>query len=154
MLVYTAHTVANCLRIRQQIASAYGIKLLAHTAHVVAKSCKIVFFASVCCVCSSTLLAHTALTVANCQSMLRIRQQFASVCCAYGSNLLAYNAHTVTNRQIFCALLAMLRMRQPIASVSCVCSSNLLALTAHAVAKTKWPVSNPSVKYVKILFHP
>ncbi len=45
---------------------AYGSKLLAHTAHVVAKSCKIVLFASVCCACGSTLLAHTALTVANC----------------------------------------------------------------------------------------
>jgi hypothetical protein len=41
----------------------YGSKLLAHA---VAKSCKIVFFASVCCACGSTLLAHTALTVANC----------------------------------------------------------------------------------------
>jgi hypothetical protein len=30
----------------------------------------------------------------------------------------------------------------------------LLAYTAHAVAKTKWPVSHPSVKNVKFLFQP
>ncbi len=97
------------LHIRQQIASAhcaYGSKLLLHTVHAVAKSCKTVFFASICCACGSTLLPHTALTVANCQRMLRIRQQVASVCFAYSSNLVAYTAHTVTNRQIFCALLA------------------------------------------------
>ncbi len=95
---------------------------------------------------------------------IRIHQQFASVCYAYGSNLLAYTAHTVTNHQIFCAFLAyaghaancqrVLRMRQPIASVCCAYGSNLLAQTAHEVAKTKWPVSHPSVKNVTFLFHP
>ncbi len=97
------------LRMRQHFASAhcaYGSKLLAHTAHAIAKSCKNVFFASVCCACGSKLLAQTAHAVTTCQRMLRILQQFASVCCAYGSNLLAYTAHSVKNRQIFCVLLA------------------------------------------------
>ncbi len=145
---------------------AYGSKLLAHTAHAVAKFCKIVFFASVMlrmrqhfasahCAYGSKFLAHASHTVSIYKHMLRIWQQFASVHCAYGnksSNILCfaslYAAHAVANCQ------CMLRMRQPIASVCCACGSNLLAQTAHAVAKTKWPVSHPSVKNVKFLFHP
>ncbi len=93
------------LRIRQQIASvhyAYGSTLLAHTVHTVAKSCKIVFFASVCCACGSTLLAHTAHMVTNCK-----------ILCA----LLAYAAHAVANCQ------CMQRMRQQFARVDGACGS-------------------------------
>ncbi len=68
--------------------TACGSKLLAQTAHAVAKPCKIVCFASVDGACGSTLLAYVAHAVAKCQY-------------------------------------------------------------AHAVAKTKWPVSHPSVKNVK-----
>jgi hypothetical protein len=40
------------------------------------------------------------------------------------------------------------------ASVDGAYGSKLLAYAAHAVAKTKWPVSHPSIKNVKILFLP
>ncbi len=100
---------------------------------------KIVFFASVCCACGNTLLAHTGLTVAYCQRILRILQQFASVCSAYSSNLLAYTAHMVTNCQIFCALLAYAAHAEANASLCFARGSNLLAQTAHVVAKTKGP---------------
>ena len=116
------------------------------TAHAVAKSRKIVSIASVCCTCGSTLLAHTVLTVANCQRMLRIRQQFACICCVYGSNLLAYTEHTVTNPQIYCALLAyaahaaancqsMLHMRQQFARVDGTCGSKIKMARISLICK-------------------
>ncbi len=181
LLAYVAHAVATCQRrrrIRQQIASvcaAYGSTLLAQTVHAVARTkgytrrTRI----SVDGACVSTLLAYAAHTEANCQRRRRIRQQFASVC---GSKLQAQTAHTVAicqrtrrmrqqNSVKLCVLLAqtahtvancqpMRRMRQHFASVYGACGSNLLAQAAHAVAKTKWPVSYPSVKNVKLLFQP
>ncbi len=93
-----------------------------------------------------------------CWRMQRMRQLFASVCGPCGSSLLAksckneflqaYAAHAVANCQ------RMRCMRQHFASVYGACGSNLLQQTAHAVAKTKWPVSHPSVKNVKLLFQP
>ncbi len=133
-----------------RVHCAYGSKLLVHTAHTVAH-------------CQRTLRIGQQIASAHCaysSKLLCIRQQFARVCCAYGSNLLAYTAHMVTNSQIFYALHAVANcqrmpgMRQPIASVCCTCGSNLLAQTVHAVAKAKWPISHPSVKNVKFLFHP
>ena len=58
--------------------------------------------------------------------------------------------------KLACDLLCqrMRRMRQHFASVDGAYGSNLLAQTAHVVAKTKWPVSHPSVKNVKFLFQP
>ncbi len=124
-LAYAAHALALCqhmLRILQHFDSshcAYGSKLLAHTAHAVAKSCK-----------NGFLQAYAAHAVANCQRMLRIRQQFASVCCSYGSNLPAYTAHIVK----YSVLCQSMLMRQPMASVCCACGSPLLAYAANAVA--------------------
>ncbi len=103
-----------------------------------------------------------------CQRMWRMGQKIASVDGAYGSNLLAYTAHAVAKPcKIVCfacidgaygsKLLNCQRMRrmwQHFASVDGACGINLLAQTAHAVAKTKWPVSHPSVKNVKLLFQP
>ncbi len=182
MLAYAVYAVATCQRrrhIRQQIASvcaAYGSTLLAQTAHAVEKPCKNLFhcwleLVSVDGACVSTLLEYEAHAVANCQHRQRRRQQFASIC---GSNLLAQTSHTVAicqrtrriqqqNRVKLCVLLAqtahtvancqrMRHMRQHFASVDSAYGSNLLAQTAQAVAKTKWPVSHPSVKNVKILF--
>ena len=82
-IAYVLHMLAICkrmLRIRQQFASkhcAYGNKSQ--------NIPNILCFASVCCACGSNLLAHTAHTVAICQHMLRMRQQFASLDGACGS---------------------------------------------------------------------
>ena len=139
-------------RMRQHFASvcaAYASKLLAQTAHTLAKSCKNEFlqayaahavancqrmrrmrqhFASVCGACGSNLLAQTAHTLANCQRMRRIRQHFASVDGACGSTLRAYEEHAVANCQ------HRRRIWQQFASVCGACGSNLLAQTAHTVA--------------------
>ncbi len=165
---------------RQHFASvdgACGSMLLANAAHAVACSQRVrrirQQIASICSACGSTLLAYAVHAVATCQ---RMRVQIAIVDGACGSKLLAYAAHAVANCQRtrrmryqnhvkLCVLLAqmahavalcqrMRRMRQQSASVDSAYGSNLLAQTAHAVAKTKWPVSHPSVKNVKILFQP
>ncbi len=169
LLAQTVHTVANCKqmhRIRQHFASvdgAYG-KNLFHRL----KKTGITFIFGVgqrrrrmrqhlATVCGCKLLAQTAHTVAICQSMRRMRQQFASVDGAYGSNLLAQTAHAVANPcKIVCfasvdgaygsKLLVYGRMRQHFASVDGAYGSKLLAQTANAVAKTKYPVSHSSEK--------
>ncbi len=123
-------------RMQQHVASvcgAYASKLLAQTAHTLAKSLKMSFckrmlrmrlhIASVCGACSSTLLAYAALTLANCQRMPRIRQHFASVDGACGSqNKRVYSQKAYQRRR---------HMRQRFDSV---CGCKLLAQTVHTVA--------------------
>ncbi len=96
MLAYAAHAVALCQRRRRMryhvasVCGAYGSKLLAQTAHAVAKSCKNELIASVCGACGSTLLAYAAHAVAKPWKIVC----FARVDGACSSTLLAYAVAT------------------------------------------------------------
>ncbi len=165
LLAYAAHTVANCQR-RRRIRQQNRVKM-----SFCKRMCSIrLQIASLCSPCGSTLLAYAAHAVATCQ---RMRVQIAIVDGTCGRKLLAYAVANCQrtrrlrqqNRVKLCVLLAqtahavalcqrMRHMRQQSVSVDGAYGSNLLAQTAHAVAKTKWLVSHPSVKNVKILFQP
>ncbi len=135
---YAAHAVANCQRMRQQLASVdspYACKLLAYAPHTVAicqrrqrmrqLEQKGILYAVY------TLLAQTAHTVAICYRRRRMRQLKQNG---------QYLTHLYKLKKIYFSpqvpYLYRQRMRQHIASVCCAYGSKLLAQTAHAVAKS------------------
>ncbi len=158
------------LRIRQQIDRAhctYSSTLLAHTAHTVALCqptlrmrqqnrvlCKRMLrmqyhCASAHCAYCRKLLAYALHMEAICKRMLRIRLQIASVHCVNGNK-----SSNIPNILCFASGCCACANGSNLLTVCCACGRNLLAQTSHVVAKKKWPVCHPSVKNVKILFHP
>ncbi len=89
---------------------------------------------------------------ANCQHTMHVGQQIASIHCAY----------TVTSPQAGFRHPDQMELDQTVRGgendalygPGHAHVSQLLAQTVHAVAKTKLPVSNPSVKNAKYLFQP